>query len=35
MLVSLLAAAVITLVFGRRTYPSDVAAAAESERRTI
>lgn len=33
MLVSLVAAAVITLVFGRRTYPSDVAAAAESERR--
>jgi predicted MFS family arabinose efflux permease len=33
MLSSLLAASVITLLVARRTYPSDVAAAAESERR--
>jgi hypothetical protein len=34
MLGTLFVAAVITLVFGRRTYPGDVAAAAESMRRT-
>jgi MFS family permease len=34
MLVSLFAASVITLLIGRRSYPSDVAAAAESLRRT-
>lgn len=32
MLVTLVAGAVITLTLGRRTYPSDVAAAAESRR---
>lgn len=33
MLSALIAASLITLLIGRRTYPSDVAAAAESEKR--